>query len=76
MLLSLLKNIVSNAIKNSNPDGKIIASSKGKDDKIIVEIKDDGIGMSKEIQEKLFTPQMNVLVRARKKIKVLKLGCC
>ncbi|MHB1107940.1 MAG: PAS domain-containing sensor histidine kinase [Lutibacter sp.] len=74
MLLSVLQNIVSNAIKHSNPGGKITVSAKSKDDKIVVEIKDDGIGMSKEIQEKLFTPQMNILASARKKNKGAGIG--
>lgn len=74
MLLSVLQNIVSNAIKHSNPGGKITVSAKSKGDKIIIEIKDDGIGMSKEIQEKLFTPQMNILASARKKNKGAGIG--
>lgn len=74
MLLSVFQNIISNAIKHSNPGGTISVSSKRKEDKIIVEIKDDGIGMSKEIQEKLFTPQMNVLASARKKNKGAGIG--
>jgi two-component system CheB/CheR fusion protein len=74
MLLSVLQNIVSNAIKHSNPGGKITVSAKRKEDKIIVEIKDDGIGMSKEIQEKLFSPQMNILASTRKKNKGAGIG--
>lgn len=65
MLLSILQNIVSNAIKHSNNDSKIIISSKLKGDKVIVEIKDTGIGMSKEIQEKLFTPEFTTLIKER-----------
>ncbi|MFV5692778.1 ATP-binding protein [Flavobacterium sp. LT1R49] len=65
MLLSVIQNIVSNAIKHSLPGGKITVSAKTKEDKIIVQIKDSGIGMSKEIQDKLFTPQMNILSKAR-----------
>jgi two-component system CheB/CheR fusion protein len=65
MLLSILQNIVSNAIKHSTPGGHITITSKRKEDKMIVEIKDTGIGMSKEIQEKLFTPQMKSLSKAR-----------
>lgn len=65
MLLSVIQNIVSNAIKHSLPGGKITVSAKTKEDKIIVQIKDSGIGMSKEIQGKLFTPQMNILSKAR-----------
>lgn len=66
MLLSVLQNIVSNAIKHSHKGGKITVTAKRKEDKVIVQIKDTGIGMSKEIQEKLFTPQMNSLSKARK----------
>ncbi|WP_035671265.1 PAS domain-containing sensor histidine kinase [Flavobacterium sp. 83] len=65
MLLSVIQNIVSNAIKHSLPGGKITVSAKTADDKIIVQVKDSGIGMSKEIQEKLFMPQMNILSKAR-----------
>lgn len=66
MLLSILQNIVSNALKHSRPGGKITVISKREEDKIIVEIKDTGMGMSKEIQEKLFIPQMESLSNARK----------
>lgn len=74
MLLSILQNIVSNAIKHSNKDGKIIVSTKIKEDKVVVEIKDTGIGMSKEIKEKLFTPQMNTLSKTRKENKGAGIG--
>ncbi|MDI1307592.1 MAG: ATP-binding protein, partial [bacterium] len=47
------------------PGGEVIVSAKIKGDKIIVQIKDSGVGMSKEIQDKLFTPQMNILSKAR-----------
>ena len=74
MLLSILQNIVSNAIKHTHPGGKITVSAKRKEDKIIVEIKDSGVGMSKEIMAKLFTPQMNVLSSARKENKGAGIG--
>jgi PAS domain S-box-containing protein len=66
MLLSILQNIVSNALRHSRQGGKITITSKREEDKIIVEIKDTGTGMSKEIQEKLFIPQMDSLSEARK----------
>jgi PAS domain S-box-containing protein len=66
MLLSVIQNIVSNAIKHTGPGGEITISAKTKDDKIIIRIQDTGIGMSKKIQENLFTPQMHVLSEARK----------
>lgn len=66
MLLSILQNIVSNAIKHSRPDGKIKITAKEKDHKIVVAIKDTGFGMSKEIQKNLFTPQIDSLSTERK----------
>ena len=74
MLISVLQNIVSNALKHSKTGGKITVTAKKKEDKIIVEIKDNGVGMSKEIKEKLFSPQMNVLASARAKNKGAGIG--
>lgn len=65
MVLSVLQNIVSNAIKYSRPNGEITITTKRKDDNIIVEVKDTGIGMSREIQKNLFTPQMEILSKER-----------
>lgn len=59
MLLSVIQNIISNAISYSAEGGKITVTAEEKEDKIVVQIRDTGIGMSKEIQEKLFTPQRN-----------------
>jgi len=74
MLISIIQNIVSNAIKHTGKGGTITVSAKSKDDKIIVQVKDSGIGMSKEIMEKLFTPQMKTLSEARKKNKGAGIG--
>lgn len=74
MLLSILQNIVSNAINHTNPGGTITVSAKKESDKLIVEIKDTGIGMSKELQEKLFTPQLSTLSKERKKDKGAGIG--
>lgn len=74
MLISIIQNIVSNAIKHTEKGGTITVSAKKKDDKIIVQVKDTGIGMSKEIMEKLFTPQMKTLSETRKKNKGAGIG--
>lgn len=66
MLISIIQNIVSNAIKHTGKGGTITVSAKSKDDKMIIEVKDTGVGMSKQIMEKLFTPQMKSLTEARK----------
>ncbi len=74
MLISIIQNIVSNAIKHTGKGGTITVSAKIKDDKIIVQVKDTGVGMSKEIMDKLFTPQMRVLSEARKENKGAGIG--
>ncbi len=74
MLISIIQNIVSNAIKHTGKGGTITVSAKSKGDKIIAQVKDTGIGMSKEIMEKLFTPQMKTLSEARKKNKGAGIG--
>jgi two-component system CheB/CheR fusion protein len=66
MVLSVFQNIISNAIKHSLPGGEITVLAKIETEKVIIQIKDSGIGMSKEVLDKLFTPQMNTLSKARK----------
>ena len=66
MLYSVFQNIVSNAIKHSLTDGEIIVLVKIEDQIAIIQIKDSGVGMSKDVQDKLFTPQMSTLSKARK----------
>lgn len=74
MLLSILQNLVSNSIKHTPSGGKVTLSAKRSDDKIIVEIKDTGIGMSNEKQVNLFTPQIEKLSIARKENKGAGIG--
>lgn len=74
MLISIIQNIVSNAIKHTGKGGTITVSAKKKDEKIIVRVKDTGLGMSKEIIEKLFTPQMKTLSETRKRNKGAGIG--
>lgn len=74
MLLSILRNLISNAIKYSNKGGKILVTAKRKENKIIIEIKDNGIGITKEIQNKLFTPQITTISDTWKKDKDAGIG--
>jgi len=60
MVISILHNIVSNAIKFSHMDGEITLSAKKREDMLLVEIKDTGIGMSEEEQTKLFMPEVKL----------------
>lgn len=74
MLISILQNIVSNSIKHIRAGGNITVMAKRKKDKIIIEVKDTGTGMSKEVIEKLFTPQMMFLSKSRKENKGAGIG--
>ncbi len=74
MLISIIQNIVSNAIKHTRKGGTITISAKTKDDKIIIQVKDTGAGMSEEIISKLFTPQMKTLSETRKNNKGAGIG--
>ncbi|WP_100615677.1 PAS domain-containing sensor histidine kinase [Confluentibacter citreus] len=64
MLVSILQNIVSNAIKHSHKGGKVTVSAKKSEDMIIIEINDTGKGMSKDIKDSLFTPQVKSLSKS------------
>jgi signal transduction histidine kinase len=55
MISTVFRNLISNAIKFTHPDGKIIISSAEKNGFYSFCIKDDGIGMDEETQKELFT---------------------
>lgn len=57
MLKTVIRNIVSNAIKFSYEGGKIVVSSKTEGDFVIISIKDSGKGIKKEDQDKLLKPE-------------------
>lgn len=54
MLFSVLKNLVDNALKYSNPGGVIEISSETTHSEVVVCIKDNGIGMNKEELSHIF----------------------
>jgi signal transduction histidine kinase len=54
MLKTILRNLISNAIKFTPPKGKIMVTAEKKPDKIIFTVSDNGIGIEPEIQDKLF----------------------
>ncbi|MBN1597287.1 MAG: ATP-binding protein [Bacteroidales bacterium] len=55
MLETALRNIISNAIKYTEPGGMIIIRIAKKDNQIIIEIEDTGVGIDSESLKKLFT---------------------
>jgi signal transduction histidine kinase len=74
MLISIIQNIVSNAIKHTKQGGSINVSAWKQDDRMVIKVQDTGIGMSKEIQDKLFSPQIKTLSAARKENKGAGIG--
>ena len=74
MLFSILHSLITNAIKYSHKGGKIAVSAKTKEHSIIIEIKDDGIGITKEIKDKLFTPEITTISDTWKKDKEAGIG--
>jgi len=54
MLKSILRNLLSNAVKYSQLDSEIELSAKPEGSRVLVRVKDHGIGMGKEIISSLF----------------------
>lgn len=54
MIKTVLRNLISNAIKFTNQNGQIIVGCNDKNDILEVYVKDNGIGISSENLEKLF----------------------
>ena len=50
----VLQNLIENAIKYNNPNGKIFISLKEENEMVEVSVKDTGMGISKEGQQKIF----------------------
>jgi PAS domain S-box-containing protein len=52
----VIMNLLSNAIKNTPPHGEIYIDIKNNNSHIDIRIKDSGVGLTKEEQERLFIP--------------------
>lgn len=64
MVLSIVQNLISNAIKHSHNGGYITLSAKASEGKITIAIQDRGTGIAKETLETLFSPQVSKLTKA------------
>lgn len=54
MLTTILRNLISNAIKFTYPEGKITLQAQLKETEAVLSVKDSGIGISPENQKKLW----------------------
>lgn len=60
MLEIVLRNLIANAIKFSNPNGKIAIYAISTNSQIEISVSDSGVGIRKEILSKLFTDNENI----------------
>ncbi|MDP1727522.1 MAG: PAS domain-containing sensor histidine kinase [Bacteroidota bacterium] len=54
MVSTIIRNLISNAIKFTRPGGKIIISAEEKQDEIIVSVSDNGVGIHEKALNKIF----------------------
>ncbi|MCP4442750.1 MAG: sensor histidine kinase [Aureispira sp.] len=59
MLKTIIRNLTSNAIKFTPRRGQVSIEAKQQHNEVIISIKDTGIGLSKEDQQKLFKTETN-----------------
>lgn len=54
MLNTIIRNLIFNALKFTNEGGEILIAAERKEDKVKIEIRDNGVGMGKETIRNLF----------------------
>ncbi len=59
MILTVIRNIISNAVKFSDENSEIVIRLDSDDDSVTISVKDEGIGMNSEEIEKLFAHDIN-----------------
>ncbi|MCD4746164.1 MAG: hypothetical protein K8R58_07680 [Bacteroidales bacterium] len=59
MIIAVLRNLISNAVKFTDNDGRITIKSEKKDDYVEVSIIDTGVGISKDNLKKMFKPDIH-----------------
>jgi signal transduction histidine kinase len=55
MMKLILRNLISNAIKFTSADGEVTATSKTKQDEVLISVTDNGMGIPDDVQKKIFT---------------------
>lgn len=60
LLSSAISNIINNSIKYSQPEQKVIVNLQEENEKITIDISDQGVGVPEDMLEKLFIPFFRV----------------
>jgi signal transduction histidine kinase/ligand-binding sensor domain-containing protein len=74
MLKTILRNLISNAIKFTHKNGKVEVKATTDNKRVEIAVSDNGIGMTKETMEKLFRLDANVSTRGTENEKGTGLG--
>ncbi len=74
MIATILRNMISNAVKFTHPGGQIIISSEQKENELWITITDNGVGIKKTNLEKLFRLDQNLSTLGTKNEKGTGLG--
>jgi signal transduction histidine kinase len=67
MIKTVIRNLVSNAIKFTTESGKITIRSERKDKDILISVADTGVGIPRENQQKLFHVDSNISTKGTEK---------
>jgi two-component system sensor histidine kinase/response regulator len=66
MFAVVVRNLTMNAIKYTSEEGAITLSSELKDDMLVISVKDNGTGMTQEVQDNLFKLSETISQRGTK----------
>jgi PAS domain S-box-containing protein len=78
VLSTILRNLVHNALKFSNPGGKITVTAEETPDDLWIEVKDNGVGMAPETLQKIFQKRERITTfgTGKEKGQGIGLGLC
>lgn len=62
MLSTILRNLMTNALKYSRPAGEVIINAARNNDEVVVDVIDFGTGIEKTLMEKLFSGENNISI--------------
>ncbi len=74
MVGTVMRNLISNAIKFTNNGGKITVSAEEKQHEVVISVKDNGVGISGDVASKLFRIDENITTRGTNNEKGTGLG--